>query len=83
MKIFFAEVEDTYHTVGYKLLSAFKWLKEFSKSSQLQWIIKLDDDVIINPEGLKQFVNKLKVNESKIHCVVSYEPAPMRGTKWY
>ena len=79
----FVEVEDTYHTVGYKLLSAFKWLKEFSKSSQLQWIIKLDDDVIINPDCLEKFVKRLKVNESKIHCVVSYEPKPMRGTKWY
>ena len=78
------EIEDTYHTVGLKLLSAFKWLREFSKSSELQWILKLDDDVLINFERLVKFVNQIRLNQNSIYCLVYERAAPFRGdSKWY
>ena len=78
------EIEDTYHTVALKLLSAFKWLREFSKSSELQWILKLDDDVLINFERLVKFVNQIRLNQNSIYCLVYERAAPFRGySKWY
>ena len=82
--ISFLEVEDTYHTVALKLLSSFKWLREFSKSSELQWILKLDDDVLINFERLVKFVNQIRLNQNSIYCLVYERAAPFRGySKWY
>ena len=76
-------MEDTYHTVGLKLLSAFKWINKASSqpNSKLKWILKLDDDVLLNVDML---MNHLKVQENLIHCPVYERATPFRdpNSKW-
>ena len=57
----YSVVEDTYHTVVYKELSAFKWIDQASTVSDvnnLKWILKVDDDVLLNIGKLKQFLDR-------------------------
>ena len=83
MYFFVTEVEDTYHTVGLKLLSAFKWIYKASgqPNSKLKWILKLDDDVLLN---VNMLMNQLKVQENVIHCPVYERATPFRdaNSKW-
>ena len=58
-------MEDTYHTVGFKLISAFNWLLQaslISESSRLKWILKLDDDVLLNIVELQKFVEGIELS---------------------
>ena len=70
------DVEDNYHTVGLKLMASFNWLKNL-RNSNLKWIIKLDDDVIINFGMLQKYITKRRFRKKAIHC--SY--ASMAETK--
>ena len=65
------EVEDNYHTVSYKLFAAFKWILNASQVSpnHLQWILKLDDDVLLNLKQLSTFAKQVK-NKDVIYCKV-------------
>ena len=70
-QVFVLDVEDTYHTVVYKLISAFKWIMDASKynGSKLKWILKLDDDVLLDINELKQFTENLQEKDfSTIFC---------------
>ena len=79
---------DNYHTVSYKLLSAFRWLSMASKANKnnkLEWILKLDDDVLLNVEVLKKFIQQIQDNKS-IYCHVYNASHPFRENsdqKWY
>ena len=103
-------MEDNYHTVAFKLLSAFKWIYQAStgsdvtngpfikdignggrqgssqhstKTSNLKWILKLDDDVLLNVEKLKQFLETIHENDF-IYCRVFPKEwqVPLRKKKW-
>ena len=83
----FLDVEDNYQTVVFKLVSAFKWISEASKSNgdNLKWILKLDDDVLININELKIFIEQLQQKDlDSIYCHVYAYPDPARGQgeKW-
>ena len=100
-------MEDNYHTVAFKLLSAFKWIYQAStgsdatngpfigngegqgssqqstKTNNLKWILKLDDDVLLNVEKLKQFLETIHENDS-LYCRVFPKDwqVPHRDKKW-
>ena len=78
-------VTDNYHTVSYKLLSAFRWLSIASKSTKnLEWILKLDDDVLLNVEAVKRFIQNIQDPKS-IHCHIYNASLPFRRNseeKW-
>ena len=65
--IIIPQTEDTYHTVGMKLLAAFYWLHRINADNKLKWIIKLDDDVLVNMPMVDKFIRKHE-NEDKIFC---------------
>ena len=78
---------DNYNTVGYKLLSAFRWLTMASKATRdnkLEWILKLDDDVLLNVVVVKKFIQQIQDNKS-IYCKVYNASHPFRENsdkKW-
>ena len=81
----FLAVADDYHTVSYKLISAFRWLSIASKSAKnLQWILKQDDDVLLNVEVVKKFIQNIQ-NTKSIYCSVYKASLPFRADsdkKW-
>ena len=77
-----SEVNDNYHTVGLKLLSAFKWIKEAFKLSKLKWILKLDDDVLLNVEKLLKHIKEYESHKSTtLYCSVITGSIPIREKK--
>ena len=75
----YSVVEDTYHTVVYKELSAFKWIDQASTVSDgnnLKWILKVDDDVLLNIGKLKQFLDTIQDIDS-IYCQVKPDDPPL------
>ena len=83
-KYFSSKVDDTYKTVGLKLLSSFYWIKNLHLD-QLQWIVKLDDDIIFNIYQLDEYLSTPNATNGKkhIHCKVN-NGIPMRdiNQKW-
>ena len=81
----FLAVTDDYHTVSYKLISAFRWLSIASKSAKnLQWILKVDDDVLLNIEVVKKFIQDIQ-NTKSIYCSIYNASLPFRADsdqKW-
>merc|ERR1712110_193976 len=51
-------VEDNYHTVGLKLLSSFNWINELENKIDLKWIMKIDDDMMVNFTKLDDYLTK-------------------------
>ena len=79
-------MEDNYHSVSLKLLSAFKWISKASQrqGGQLKWILKMDDDVLLNLKALQVFIQRLNVTNS-IYCHVYAGSSPFRtdaDNKW-
>ena len=78
-------MEDTYHTVGFKLISAFKWISESTRvmeSSRVKWILKLDDDILLNVDQLQKYIES-ESNSSSIHCHMYHYALPKRNnSKW-
>ena len=74
--------EDSYRTVSMKLLSSFYWVSLLNKTSKLKWIIKLDDDVILNVQRLDELMKTTQPDE--IYCKVKSGAKPMRSKtrKW-
>ena len=66
-----------------KLLSAFKWIKEASKLSKLKWILKLDDDVLLNVEKLLKHTKYYETHKSAsaLYCSVITGAIPIRERK--
>ena len=85
IKHFVIDVEDNYQMVVFKLVSAFKWIMDASKynGNKLKWILKLDDDVLLNVEKLKQFLETIHENDF-IYCRVFPKEwqVPLRKNKW-
>ena len=79
-------VEDNYHSVTLKLLSAFQWISKANQDGggQLKWVLKLDDDVLLNLEALQVFIEGLNDTNS-IYCHVYTGAPPFRSDindKW-
>ena len=84
--ILFSDVEDTYHTVGFKLISAFKWISKSSKimkNDELKWILKLDDDILLDFDQLQKYIQN-ESNSSSIHCHMYHYVEPYRenNSRW-
>ena len=82
---FILQVDDTYKTVGLKLLASFNWINNLNLS-KLKWIVKLDDDIIFNLYQLDKYLsspNVTRKGDNFIHCKVN-NGIPMRdiNQKW-
>ena len=82
----FSDVEDTYHTVAFKLISAFKWISKSSKvmkNDGLEWILKLDDDILLDFDQLQKYIQN-ESNSSSIHCHMYHyvEPYRKNNSRW-
>ena len=77
------KTEDSYRTVPEKLLSSFYWMSLLSTNSKLKWIVKLDDDVLLNVQRLDLFLNNTITDA--IYCKVISNMKPFRdpNNKWY
>ena len=77
-------MEDNYHTVGFKLVSGFSWISNASNAtedSNLKWILKMDDDVLLNTQELKNYIGEIGSNKTdSIHCRV-YKNSKTRREK--
>ena len=60
------KVEDNYKTVGLKLLSSFYWLSLLKMPSSLKWIVKLDDDVIVNVSKLEEYLSNVNIDQGSL-----------------
>ena len=74
-------VEDNYHTVGLKLLSAFNWIYQLKKRKDLKWIMKIDDDIMVNFTRLDNYLSKENINHQAIHCPIHGNNRVMRDPK--
>ena len=81
------ETEDSYYTVILKEISAFHWILESYKAhrseSRLKWVIKMDDDVIINPINLQRLLqqHESELAEEKLFCENWAGGVPIRDAK--
>lgn len=77
------KVDDNYKTVALKLLSSFHFL---SQRSNALWIVKLDDDIILNLYELDQYLSSptWQLHSDAIHCKSINNGVPMRdiNQKW-
>ena len=55
-------VEDNYHTVGIKLLSSFNWIRQLKHIKDLKWIMKIDDDIMVNFTRLDKYLTSENKN---------------------
>ena len=80
--LYVLDIEDKYHTVVFKLGSAFKWISDASKfnGNNLEWILKLDDDVLLDVNELKKFIDQIRQDRlNSIFCHVKSADPPMRN----
>ena len=84
--LYFSDVQDTYRTVPLKLISAFHWLIKSAnlKKSKLQWILKLDDDILLNFHSLETLLSQLNPTKSSIYCNYYSDSTPFidSASKW-
>ena len=78
-------VQDSYQTAALKLLSSFYWISQIPKQNKLKWIVKIDDDVLLNVEKFNTYVKTILFTEKtdSIYGQVYYGTPPMRTGKWY
>ena len=53
-----------------------------SKTTNLKWILKLDDDVLLNVGKLSEFLETIQNNDS-IYCRVFPHDPPHRTNTWF
>ena len=77
------DIEETYQNPPKKLLAAFHWIFNL-KAEQLNWIVKLDDDIYINITKFDQYFSHIS-NPDTIHCLEMTNTKPVRDPKsrWY
>jgi len=64
--------EDTYRNLSYKSLTAWKWMLTNCDMNAIRFVIKLDDDVILNVNVLDQVIDgKINLLRFQIHSASS------------
>ena len=78
-------VEDNYHTVGIKLLSSFNWIRQLKHIKDLKWIMKIDDDIMVNFTRLDKYLTSENIDQQAIHCPIHGSHNVLRDpkSKWY
>lgn len=73
---------DTYKNLTYKGIMSLKWIKEYCP--HVKYILKCDDDVLVNSVQLLRYLWSLKSNNS-IYCNVLENMSVIRNkrSKWY
>ena len=64
-------IEDKYDHLAYKTLSSFAWLWNNFKDSELDWIIKMDDDLDVKLDKVIRQLSQIrhkKEASSDVHC---------------
>ena len=83
---YFTESEDSYYTVIIKEINAFNWvLRAHKSSSKLKWVMKLDDDVILNIHRLQTLLKSHEedVDKNRILCrEIRARPIRKPSSKW-
>ena len=51
-------------------MSSFYWLSFLEMAPSLKWIVKLDDDVIVNVTKVDEYLSKSKIDQEAIHCQI-------------
>jgi hypothetical protein len=81
-----SDVEDTYTNVVLKQLSAIKWVidsyNSYQGRSKLKWLIKMDEDIIMNPWAMRnyfQYLEKKPENKMSFHCLRLTHKPPYRA----
>ena len=74
-------VLDDYNHVVLKLLSTFNFLKSF-QSKELKWIVKIDDDLILNFTKFDEFFDDKELNNDLIYCPTKENDPVLRAGKW-
>ena len=74
---------DNYHTVGLKLLSSFNWISQLD-TPDLKWIMKIDDDMMVNFTKLDNYLTESKINHQALHCPINIGMPALRdyNSKW-
>ena len=77
-------VEDNYHSVGLKLFSSFYWITNL-ELPELEWIVKLDDDIVMNFKMLEMYLKRRSTKRNSIHCRYNDFAPTQRdvNSKWY
>ena len=77
-------VEDNYHTVGLKLLSSFNWINQLENKTDLKWIMKIDDDMMVNFTKLDNYLTKENIDYEALHCPINTGMPALRDykSKW-
>ncbi|ESN94126.1 hypothetical protein HELRODRAFT_123616, partial [Helobdella robusta] len=71
---------DDYHNLTYKGVGAMKWVSEHC--SHARFIIKIDDDVMMNIFLLFHYLDSRNITSSTIVCFVWDSMPVMRESKW-
>ena len=74
---------DSYRTLTFKHLMGLRWVKEFC--SNAKYLLKTDDDVIINTNIILNKLQAIPSMPTGIYCYVHRKGQPHRnpGSKWY
>lgn len=74
---------ESYKNLSLKGLHFIEWT--YSHCSHVKWVLKVDDDVVVNPYKLHSYIMTRNSETNRIHC--SYKKTPMvcrnSSTKWY
>ncbi|ESN94124.1 hypothetical protein HELRODRAFT_87830 [Helobdella robusta] len=71
---------DDYHNLTYKAVGAMKWVSEYC--SHARFIIKTDDDIVVNIFLLFNYLDKQMLTTNTIFCRVWSRMLVMREGKW-
>ncbi len=79
---------DAYRNLSYKSLITWRWINK--KCSHASYVIKLDDDVLLNTFKLNQFISKsnynlFETNKNSFICWILRASYPLRNSdsKWF
>ena len=74
---------DTYRNLTQKSLSAWKWILE--NCSSAKYIVKIDDDFVLNSLHFMEYLRSNDQSEITFYCDVVYDGKPRKdkSDKWY
>lgn len=74
---------DTYKGLPYKLHFAIQWISDHPGMKHIQWVLKVDDDVVVRINAL-QYYSLLNINPARPIVIGRIDPdsTPHRTGKW-